>query len=420
MSVRPVHRQGVVSGAGHSQRFDRIGNVRRPENLPPRQLLDAGRAPAGPPQNGGLQRLVVHLDHVELLDVLDLGPLGGVLGLGHLAHDRLGQLLVDLCLGTVGVFQHVGGSGVSVGGDAIHERHAVGVLDSPLVGQALFVSRPKDLDGIRLGVVQNHLNQLFRQFVGVAIVEESLFCQHASNIIFEFGLVVDLAGWIAVVIGHVFYYCHTRNIDRVKHFYSPYNVGKTQFLRCRYNHSRGNVEPLGQRQLNVPGSRRHVQNQVIEGSPLRDAQKLIQELADHGSAHDGRPVVDVAKTHEANTVSLQGSDLAVNKTNNVVVRFDHGRERRPVHVAVKNPNVRSQRLEGVRQVYRGRRFSHATLARTDGDDGSDSGHSGRICFRVGGFLCRHGDVDAVYKGQFRDEPFAIASEGFLDGTGGCR
>ena len=235
-------------------------------------------------------------------------------------------------------------------------------------------------------LLDNNVHQFVRQFVhgGTSVQLQAFLSQFFDQSLFQFGFIQSvgrcrrcrggcLGGYF--VVRHVLHHRHTRHAHGIKHFNAPHHVRKGQFLRRRDNDGRRNVEPLREGQLNVPRPGRHINDEVIQRPPVRHTEYLIQQLGDHGPAHDGRPVVDVAKGHEADAVALQRRHLATDKAHHVVVGRHHGGQARPVHVRVQNADRAAQRLQAVGEVDGRGGFSDAAFAGGNGNDGADLGHA---------------------------------------------
>jgi hypothetical protein len=63
-------------------------------------------------------------------------------------------------------------------------------------------------------------------------------------------------------------------------------VEQGDVLRRGHDHRAGDRHPLAQRQLDVAGARRHVDDQVVQVLPVGLAQQLVQRLGGHRAAPD--------------------------------------------------------------------------------------------------------------------------------------
>ena len=85
---------------------------------------------------------------------------------------------------------------------------------------------------------------------------------------------------------HVFHNAEHRDIHLAEHHESLHGVKRRDVLRRGDNNGAGDRYLLGKRELNVTGSRRHIDHQIVEIVPVRLLQEIAQGGGDHRTAPD--------------------------------------------------------------------------------------------------------------------------------------
>ena len=90
----------------------------------------------------------------------------------------------------------------------------------------------------------------------------------------------------ADVHAHVLDDAEHRHVDLLEHLEALAGVGQRDVLRRGHDDGAGHRHALRQRELDVAGARRHVDDQVVELAPVGVAEQLRQRLRDHRPAPD--------------------------------------------------------------------------------------------------------------------------------------
>mmetsp|Transcript_12160 Transcript_12160/g.15885 ORF Transcript_12160/g.15885 Transcript_12160/m.15885 type:complete len:232 (-) Transcript_12160:63-758(-) len=221
------------------------------------------------------------------------------------------------------------------------------------------------------------------------------------------------------IIRHIFYNCHTRYIHTIEHFNASFHIHKTQLLRSRHNHSSCHIQLLTQSQLNIPRTRRHVQNQIIQLTPMRQPKKLIQQLRHHRPTHNSTAFIHKPKTHQLHISMTQRSNLRTHKLNIFTIRRHHSRQRRTVHIHIKYPNLGTQLRKSKRQIHRRRTFSYATLTTTHRNNIRHLIQTRSLRLTHSHFLSRHTYLSRIHKIQIHDKRTSLIFKLLFNGTRRC-
>ena len=184
-----------------------------------------------------------------------------------------------------------------------------------------------------------------------------------------------VAAFRANVKRHVFNNPQHRDVDLLKHAQALFGVKKRNVLRRRNDDGTGHRNRLGERQLNVTGSRGHVNHKVIEVMPGRLVQKLRERLGNQGAAPDhGFARID----HEAhgidfNTVTHNGFHIDAVKAFRLPACGKHRGLGGPVNVGVQHADLSAFGFKRKGEVCGNRGLTHTALAGTHGNDVFDVG-----------------------------------------------
>ncbi len=157
----------------------------------------------------------------------------------------------------------------------------------------------------------------------------------------------------------------------LEHDNAFFGVDQRDILRRGHHNGAGNRNVLRQRQLNITGARRHVQHQIIKIRPHCLLQHLQQRFAGHWATPDHRVIVrhQVSNGVGRQTVRHNRRHMgAVRRRWTLVFCPQHVWNGRAVDIRIQNADFRPFCRQRKRQVNGGRRFTHSTLARADGDD----------------------------------------------------
>ena len=169
------------------------------------------------------------------------------------------------------------------------------------------------------------------------------------------------AGWLAIradEVAHVLDDAERRDIQLLVHPDRAPAVGERHLLRGRHDDRSGDGNRLTQAQRDVSGSRRHVDDEVVEVVPADFAEELLDGAVQHRPAPDHRRVVRGHETHrdDLKAVLLRRQDLlAVGRE--LRVDAEHDRHVGTVDVPVDDADTASALRQRDRKVDRNRRLS---------------------------------------------------------------
>ncbi|CAG9197453.1 hypothetical protein BGLA2_1250004 [Burkholderia gladioli] len=169
----------------------------------------------------------------------------------------------------------------------------------------------------------------------------------------------------ADVDAHVLDDAEDRDAHLLEHLEALLGVEQGDVLRRGDDHRAGHRHALRQRELDVAGARRHVDDQVVQVLPVGLSQQLFQRRGRHRPAPDHRIVL---VDQEADRVGLQAvahqrvHGLVVGRVG-AAVHAEHGRQRGAVDVGVEDAHRGAFLRQRQRQVDGGGALAHAALAR---------------------------------------------------------
>src|SRR5581483_803767 len=158
----------------------------------------------------------------------------------------------------------------------------------------------------------------------------------------------------------------------------------------------GNRDGLDERDSHVAGSRRQVNNQVVELSPVHALQKLADHLVQHGATPDQRLVArgQKADRNHLHTVALERLNAVVGQQPWCRARAQHERHVRAVDVGIEQADFVSELAESEGEVHSQCGLADAALSGTD----SDNGIYARQRLRAGGLLWAAGSMHVAHGG----------------------
>ena len=181
-------------------------------------------------------------------------------------------------------------------------------------------------------------------------------------------LAEDVLGVPAVradVDAHVLDDADDRDADLLEHLEPLARVDQRDVLRRGDDHRAGHRHLLRERQLDVAGAGRHVDDQVVEVAPVGVLEQLLERLRHHRPApHHRRVGVD----HESRSTSPARRTPRMRLERLAVLRLrpardaEHHRLRRAVDVGVEHADLRAFGGQREREIDRGRRLADAALA----------------------------------------------------------
>mmetsp|Transcript_19753 Transcript_19753/g.54381 ORF Transcript_19753/g.54381 Transcript_19753/m.54381 type:complete len:332 (-) Transcript_19753:445-1440(-) len=176
-------------------------------------------------------------------------------------------------------------------------------------------------------------------------------------------------------VAHVLHDGHGWHGQLAEHGDAALHVDGAQLLRSGDDDRRRDLTDLRDREVYVPGARRHVQHQVVELAPVCLVEKLGDEPRHHGATHHSG-FARVPEGHELDPGL--GVDrwpymfllrlVLVHLHAGGLVEVDHDRQGRPEHVAVEDADFRAALPEFEGKVDSDGALTHAALARGHRDD----------------------------------------------------
>ena len=105
----------------------------------------------------------------------------------------------------------------------------------------------------------------------------------------------------------------------------------------------GKGDHLAEAQLDVPGTGRQIDEQVVELAPFNAAEEPLDHLGEHESPPDGRLSLwhEEADRHDLDSVAEDGNDLSIPRRGWSVGPHD-GWNARPVDISVHQAHPRAQ------------------------------------------------------------------------------
>src|SRR5262245_46238049 len=94
-------------------------------------------------------------------------------------------------------------------------------------------------------------------------------------------------------VAHILDDPQNRNMNLLEHVERFSHVCQGDFLRSCDEDCSLDGNKLGKAKLRVPGTRRHVDDQVVQVSPLDVIEKLSHSRVKHGTAPDDWPVTAI-------------------------------------------------------------------------------------------------------------------------------
>ena len=160
-----------------------------------------------------------------------------------------------------------------------------------------------------------------------------------------------------------------RHADPFEHFGALERVAHRHLLRRRHDHRARYRDGLDQRELGVPGARRHVHQEIVELAPVDIPQELLNHLHDDGAAPDGRRIAldQEPDRHEFDAVDFQGPDPAA-ADDRLLEGSEHAGDVGAVDVRIHQPHSVTLTRQGDGQVGGDGGLPHSALPGAHRDD----------------------------------------------------
>jgi len=178
---------------------------------------------------------------------------------------------------------------------------------------------------------------------------------------------------------HVFDDAKAGDLNLAKHLDALFRIQQRYILRRGDDNGAGHRHLLRQCQLDITGSRRHVDDQVVEIFPQRLVQQLLHSARYHWTApYHRRFFIDqIAHRHALDAVRHDWKEvlLALRFRALVLRNAEHDWLAGAVNVGVENADARTLGRQRQRQVYCCSRFANTAFAGCDRDDIAHAFHA---------------------------------------------
>ena len=197
----------------------------------------------------------------------------------------------------------------------------------------------------------------------------------------------DLVPLIAIgtdEIAHVLDDPQDRNLQLLEHLEPFARIDEAHVLRRRHDNHPRHAHHLGHRKLRITGTRRQIDDEIVQLSPLNISGKLADELVHHRTSPDDRTVGIREKAHRdhLHSMTLERQDLIVLPHLGLALDAKHHRHARAEYIRIDQADSCPGGLQREGQVDRGRRLSDPALAAGHRDNILHPGQrrtAGRIC-----------------------------------------
>ena len=196
-------------------------------------------------------------------------------------------------------------------------------------------------------------------------------------------------------MAHVLDDAQRRDIQLLIHPHGAPRVGNRNRLRSRDDDAAGDGDRLAQRERDVAGAWRHVDDQIIDILPSRAAEELLDDPVKHGAAPDHRRIIAREKRHrdQLDPVLARRNDLAAVVARQLRADAEHDRHVRSIDVAVNHGDAAAHLSERDGEIDGDRRLADASFASTNGDDVLDACNGGLRGIHVGRRTHLRGHLD---------------------------
>ena len=174
---------------------------------------------------------------------------------------------------------------------------------------------------------------------------------------------------------HVFNDAEDWHIHTAEHRQCLRHIGEGDVLRRGDEHCAGNRYRLRQRELCIRGSRRQVNDEIVEVAPLHVAQELLNRTTDKGAAPNDRLALGDEELNgdDLDAVALDRLDLAARARLRGAGRPHHLGNVRPGDVSVEKADTGAALGQGHGQVHRDGALADAALPGGDGHNVTNAG-----------------------------------------------
>ena len=162
---------------------------------------------------------------------------------------------------------------------------------------------------------------------------------------------------------HVFDDAKDWHIHAAEHCQRLGHIRKGHILWCGHKDASSNRHRLRQRELCIRGSRRQVNDEIVEVAPLHVAQELLNRATDKGAAPNDRLTLGDEELNgdDLDAVALDRLDLAARARLRGADRPHHLGNVRPGDVSVEKADTGAALGQGHGQVHRDGALADAAL-----------------------------------------------------------
>ena len=169
---------------------------------------------------------------------------------------------------------------------------------------------------------------------------------------------------------HVFHNAQNRHAHFFKHLDALFGIEQSDVLGGGHNHGARHGHALAERELDVTGAGRHVDDQVVQIFPIGLAQQLLKCLRGHGAApnHGFVLVHQETNRHHLNAIVFHGfHGFAVFAFGAAFNAHHHGLAG-AVDIGIEQAHTGAFCGQRQRQIDSGGALAYAALARGNGHD----------------------------------------------------
>ena len=190
-------------------------------------------------------------------------------------------------------------------------------------------------------------------------------------------------------------------------------------MRGRDDRRAGEGDLLAEAQLDIPGTGRQIDEQVIELAPLNATEELVDHLGEHGAPPDGGLSFRHEEAHrdDLDAVAEDGNDRAVLRCGRSRGAHDGGNGW-PVDIGVHQAHPGTQLRQRDREIRAHGGLPDAALPARDGNHVLDQRDQRVLLLRLSAAHLRgHLDLDVRDAREGEDGPMRVLLHLVADGTG---
>ena len=154
----------------------------------------------------------------------------------------------------------------------------------------------------------------------------------------------------ATEVTHIFDDAENFDVDLAEHFDGFAHIGERDDRGRGDDDGTSDGDALDQRELDVTGAGRKIDDEVIEFAPLHAAEKLLDHAVKHRAAPDERLVAGIQQAHRDHfdSVGFDGNDGALVEGARLFDGAEHDGDVGAVDVGVEEADFCAEGFEGER------------------------------------------------------------------------